>query len=55
MLIVLALAVLYLKGSGPASTQGPPTAALEATKRRAQEFQEQQKKHFEELQHQLAE
>jgi hypothetical protein len=56
MLIVLALAMLYLKGSGPGSPQGgPPTAALEAAKRRAQEFQEQQRKHLEELQQQLAE
>jgi hypothetical protein len=56
MLIVLVLVMLYLKGSGPgAAPGGPPTAALEATKRRAQEFQEQQKKHFEDLQRQLAE
>jgi hypothetical protein len=56
MLIVLALAVLYLKGSGPGSPKGgPPTAALESAKRRAHEFQEQQKEHFEELQRQVLE
>ena len=56
MLIVLALAMLYLKNSAPGQAKGgPPTTALDATKRRAQEFEEQQKKHFDDLQRELAE
>jgi hypothetical protein len=56
MLIVLFLLMIYLKGSGSESAKGgPPTAALEATKQRAHEFEEQQKKHLEDVQKQLAE
>jgi hypothetical protein len=56
MLIVLFLVMLYLKGSGSESAKGgPPTAALEATKQRAHEFEEQQKRHLEDVQRQLAE
>jgi len=56
MLIVLFLVMLYLRGSGSdAAKGGPPTAALEATKQRAHEFEEQQKKHFEDVQRQLTE
>ena len=44
MLIVLVLVMIYLKGAGSESAKGgPPTAALEATKQRAHEFEEQQK------------
>ena len=56
MLIVLLLVVIYLKGSGSGSAKGgPPAAALEITKQRAHEFEEQQRKHLEEVQKQLAE
>jgi hypothetical protein len=56
MLIVLFLVMLYLKGSGSDPAKGgPPTAALEMTKQRAHEFEEQQKRHDEELKRQLAE
>jgi hypothetical protein len=55
MLIVLFLVMIYLKGAGSDPVKGgPPTAALEATKQRAHEFEEQQKKHLEDVEKQLA-
>ena len=55
MLITLVLVVLYLRAFLPTGPKGGPAGgALEAAKRQAQNFEEQQKRHIDDLNRQLA-
>jgi len=52
MLIVLVLVMMYMKTFLPTGPKGGPAGgALEAAKVRAHDFEEQQKRRFEDLQH----
>jgi hypothetical protein len=56
MLIVLVLVMLYMHTFLPTGPKGGPAGgALEAAKTRAHDFEEQQKRHLDDLQRQLAE
>ena len=56
MLITLVLIMLYMRTFLPAGPKGGPAGgALEAAKRQAQNFEEQQKRHIEDMNRQVGE
>ena len=56
MLLTLVLVMLYMRTFLPTGPKGGPAGgALEAAKRQAQNFEEQQKRHLEDMNRQLGE
>jgi hypothetical protein len=54
MLIAYALITLYLREFTPSGPKGGPAGTLDAVRKQAQSFEEQQRKRFEELQREAA-
>jgi hypothetical protein len=54
MLIAFALIASYLRTSTSTGDKGGPVGTLDAVKQKANEFEEQQRRHMEELQREVA-